>query len=291
MYITYSIKTAFKSLIDEKWINLLCVLTVASSLIIIILMGLFLFNIERLADKLHERYGMVVFLDERLTENEIRSLLSTLQSREEVSSVRYISKESAMKELKEHLKEMSYIFDGLDVNPLTPAVELNIKKKYINAKNIKDLSNDLQKINGIDEIYSAEKIAESINYFYRSLTNLGLIIMITLTSGVIFVIYSTVKILFYRRKEEIEIIKLLGATKSFIRMPFLIEGSIIGFTGGLISIIVSFLFYFAITYRLGSVFPFVETLIFPTEAIFVFLIIGALLGIIGAFIAVGRLRF
>ncbi|MCX8070266.1 MAG: permease-like cell division protein FtsX [Thermodesulfovibrionales bacterium] len=291
MYVSYSIKTGLKSLIQEKWINLLCILTVAGSLLIIILTGLALYNIENLADKLHERYGMVIFLDEKLSENEIRTILSKIERKEEVLSLKYISKDLAMKELKERLKDMSYIFDGLDVNPLTPAVEITIKKNFINSKNVRELAESLKKINGIEDVYSAEKIAESINYFYMSLTNLSIIILITLIVGVIFVVYSTVKILFYRRKEEIDIIKLIGATKSFIRMPFLVEGGIIGFLGGLLSITSAFVFYFALTYRLGMLFPFIDQILFPTEFIIVFPFIGSFLGIVGAFIAVGRLKF
>lgn len=291
MYLSYSIKTGLKSLIQEKWINFLCILTVAGSLLIIILTGLALFNIDNLANKLHERYGMVLFLDEKISDNEIKTILSKIESKEEVSSIRYISKDEALKELKELLKERSYIFDGLEVNPLTPAVELSIKKEFINSKSIRALADDLKKINGIEEIYSAEKIAESIHYFYMSLTNLSLIIFFTLITGIIFVIYSTVKILFYRRNEEVEIIKLIGATRSFIKMPFLVEGAIIGLSGGLISIASAFLFYFVITYRLGYFFPFIDTLLFPTEFIIIFPFIGAFFGFIGAFFAVGRLRF
>ncbi len=291
MYIAYGIKTAVKGIAQEKWINLLSIMTVASSLLIIIFAGLLLYNIEHIASKLHERFGMVVFLDERLQRSDIQSIIEQIEQRDEIEGLRYISKEDALKELKERLKEDSYILEGLDYNPLSPTIELRLKRQYITPQQVASTAREIKAIKGVGDVYSAEKIAEVINAFYRSLSNLSLIVLITLGTGVVFVIYSTVKILFYRRKEEIETIKLLGATKGFIRMPFLVEGGIIGLFGGLISVGLSLLLYFAVTYRLSSVFPLLQTVLYPTEIILLFPLTGAMLGLVGAFIAVGRLRF
>lgn len=291
MYLGYGIKTAIKGMAQEKWINLLCVLTVASSLLIIILTWLLLYNIESVANKLHARFGMVIFLDDKLQPAEIQTIIDKVKQRGEIEELRYISKDDALKELKERLKEESYVFEGLDVNPLSPAIEIRLKKTYINPEQVIGIAKQLKAIEGVDEVYSAEKIAEAINAFYMSLSNLSIIILSTLAVGIIFVVYSTVKILFYRRIEEIETIKLLGATRAFIRMPFLVEGCIIGFLGGLISIGLSLLLYFAVTYRLSSVFPLLQTILYPVEMIPIFPFVGAVLGLLGAFIAVGRLRF
>ncbi len=291
MYILYGAKTAVKSMVQEKWINLLCVMTVASSLLIIVLTGLFIYNIDYLAEKLHERFGMVIFLEDNLSKEEIESIINKVHQRQEVEGLRYISKDEALKELRERLKDDSYIFDGLEVNPLSPALEIKLKRSYINPQQVIKTSTELKTLKGINDVYSAEKIAEVISAFYKSVSNMGLIILATLASGIIFVVYSTVKILFYRRKDEIETLKLLGATRSFIRVPFLFEGGIIGFMGGLISIGISLVFYFAVTYRLSSVFPLLQTLLYPTEIIAIFPLVGIVLGVTGALIAVGRLRF
>jgi cell division transport system permease protein len=148
----------------------------------------------------------------------------------------------------------------------------------------------LKNIQGVDDIYYGEKIAETIYLLKRSVENISIIIFLSIAAGVVFVTYSTVKILFYRKKDEIEIFKLLGATSGFIRTPFIIEGSVIGFFGGVLSIIGALIFYFVITYRLSAVIPILKNLAFPLEFLIALPVIGIFLGIVGSLIAIGRLR-
>lgn len=291
IYLSYSIKSSVKAIAREKWINLLCITTVASSLLMVIMIGLFLYNIHWFVDRLHERFGMVLFLDENISEKDTKEILEKLKKRQEIEGLRYISKDEALKELKESLKDYSYVLEGLEVNPLSPAIEIKLKRSYINPNQVSKTAVELKSIKGVEEVYSAERIADTISTFYRSVTNIGLIIFSTLVLGIVFVIYSTVKILLYRKKDEIETMKLLGATRSFIRTPFLIEGGIIGLLGGLISVGLTVIFYFALTYRLSAVLPAIQTFLFPIEIIVVFPAIGAVLGVVGSFIAVGRLRY
>jgi cell division transport system permease protein len=119
----------------------------------------------------------------------------------------------------------------------------------------------------------------------------GMVLIIALSVGIIFVCYSTVKILFYRRIEEIETFKLLGATKGFIRTPFLIEGAVIGTAGGIVSLMGIFAFYSVILLRLGILLPLFKTILFPTGLFLSLPVIGLFLGMTGAAVALGRLRF
>jgi len=112
-----------------------------------------------------------------------------------------------------------------------------------------------------------------------------------LSTGIIFVCYSTVKILFYRRAEEIETFKLLGATKGFIRTPFLIEGAVIGVCGGLLSLVGCFVLYYTFLLRLSTTMPVFKALLFPADLFLSLPVLGMLLGLVGAAIALGRLRY
>ena len=290
MSISYSFKSAFQSLCREKWINILSILTVTSSLLMITLTFFTLYNIELFTNRLPERFSMVAYLKNTLTPEETQNITSTLQKREDIAAVKYISKEDALTELRQTLKDSGYILEGLDENPLSTSIELKLKKDFVTANSAKQISDDIKKIEGIDDVYYGEKIAEAINLLKKSLRNTSIIIFLIISTGVIFVIYSTVKILFYRRKSEIEILKLLGATKGFIRAPFLIEGGLIGFSGGTLGTIGALLFYFAVTYRLSKVIPILKSLAFPLEILVLLPAIGIILGIIGSVIAIGRLR-
>lgn len=290
MALPYQIKSSIKSLYKEKWINLLSIFTVASSLLIVTLVAFVLYNLKIAADRLPERFSMIAYLKDNLSQEDEQKIINAIKNRGEVERVQYVSKEDALKDLKETMKEASYILEGLDENPLSASVEIKLKKDFVKLISVKDISEEIKKIPGIEEIYYGEKFAEAIYMLKTSLQNMSIIIFGAISAGVIFVIYSTVKILFYRRKEEIEIIKLLGATKGFIRMPFLIEGGIIGFLGGVLGVIGMLLFYFAITYRLSIFIPAVKVLAFPIGILVLLPAIGIALGILGSAIALGRLK-
>ncbi|MBZ0156840.1 MAG: permease-like cell division protein FtsX [Alphaproteobacteria bacterium] len=287
---SYPFRSAFQSLCREKWINILSICTVASSLLIITFTLFFLYNLELFSNRLPERFSMMVSMKDALSEEETHQVLKALQKRPEVAGATYISKESALNELKQTLKDAPHVLEGLDENPLASSVELKLKRDFVTAATAARISEEIRKMPGVESVYYGEKIAEAIHALKRSVQNVSIIIFLTVSLGVVFVTYSTVKILFYRKREEIEIIKLLGATGGFVRMPFLIEGGILGLLGGSIGVIGAFLFYFALTYRLSVVIPLLKTLVFPLEILFALPLVGIILGIIGSAIAIGRLR-
>jgi cell division transport system permease protein len=112
-----------------------------------------------------------------------------------------------------------------------------------------------------------------------------------MSAGMLFVCYSTVKILFYRKEREIETYKLLGATKGFIRTPFLIEGGVIGLSGGFLSFLAMLTLYYFVVLRLSLTFPLFKFILFPIDLSFAIPLSGLFLGITGAAIAIGRIRY
>lgn len=289
MNISYPFKSAFKNLSKEKWINILSIFTVASNLMIMAITALLLYNADYIAKNLPDRFSMTVFFKNNLSDEETEGLLKTLKKRSDIDSIRYVSKDKAMDELKKVLKD-SYLLEGLQENPLLASAEIKFKKELVNPVKLKIISEEIKKLNGIDSVQYGENIVETIYLLKKSIKNASVIIFLLISTAVVFIVYSTVKILFYRRKEEIEIMKLLGATKGFIRKPFLIEGGFIGFSGGVLVTAGLLSFYVAITYRLSSVIPMLKTLILPYEIILLTPLLGIILGIAGSFIALGKLR-
>ncbi len=287
---SYSFKSAFRSLAREKWINILSTLTVGSSLLIITLAVFFLYNIGLIADNLPERFSMMAYLQDSLSQEDALKIMDSLGKKPEVAKLRYISREDALLELKHSLKDSTNLLEGLDDNPLSSSIEIKLRKDFVTPATTARIAGEVGKMPGIDSIYYGERIAEAIHLLKQSVRNISIIIFLTISLGVVFVTYSTVKILFYRKKDEIEILKLLGATGGFIRAPFLIEGGVIGLFGGILGIVGAFVFYFAITYRLSMVIPMLKTLVFPVDVLTALPFIGIILGVIGSAIAIGRTR-
>jgi cell division transport system permease protein len=196
-----------------------------------------------------------------------------------------------MKELKATLKDTEYLLDGLMENPLPDAIEIKLKSNAFTPENIKALTSKLSQIQGIHEIEYGEKMLSSILTIRTGISTVGIIFIAIMASGMIFVCYSTVKILFYRKNIEIETYKLLGATKGFIRAPFVIEGAVIGGLGGILSLIVIFLVYYSVIHRLSLTFALFKAIIFPVEIVLTLPLVGLFLGITGALIAIGRIRY
>lgn len=291
MIAPYALRLAVQSLLREKWINLLSVMTIAAGLFIISVSFFVLYNIDIATKNLPEKFAMTVYLDNSLQKDKLGPLIDSFRKNKAVLSVRYISRDEAMKELKSSLKNSDYILEGLEENPLPESLEIKLKKDEVEAETAQQLASEALKIKGVTEVDYGEKFLSTLQSIKKGFKSAGLAFAAILSTGMIFVCYSTVKILFYRRTEEIETFKLLGATKGFIRTPFLIEGAVIGTCGGLLSLAGCFLLYYTFLLRLSITMPIFKTILFPADLFLPLPIIGMVLGITGAVIALGRLRY
>ena len=291
MYLLYSFRLALQSLWREKWINLLSVLTIAVGLFMIMLTFFVVYNIDLATKKLPARFSVMLYMDNGLSEQETGSIIAQLKKNNAVEQARYIAKDKALEELKGVLKNADYILEGIDENPLPASIEIKLKKESVNIASVKKFASEIKKIKGIAEVEYGEQFLNSIHSIKGMAQAGSLSLIIIMSAGVIFVCYSTIKIAFYRRKEEIETFKLLGATRGFIRAPFVIEGSVIVMSGGIASTAAALAFCHVLFYKVAAAFPILKILVFPFETFPVIPIVGLLLGIEGAVIALGRIRF
>jgi cell division transport system permease protein len=290
MEFSYSTSTAMQSLFREKWINLLSSLTVAASLIVSAVAIISIYNFEIYTHALPERFTMVVYLQDKIEQEEIQELRNLLRAREYVAGTKYISREEALAELKRSLREVSNVFEGIEDNPLSSSIEVRLKPESVSALSAKNIANEIKKFPGVADVNYEEKLAETVHLIKTSVENLSLFILAVIIFIVLFVISSTVKILFYRRRNEIEIIKLLGATGGFIRAPFLIEGGIIGLLGGLFAVIGAVGFYYLTTEVFSAFMPILAKMVMPLEVIVFIPVVGLVMGLAGSLISVGRLK-
>lgn len=287
----YGLKLAAQSLFREKWINLLSVLTIGSGLLVISVAFLAAYNIQAATGRLPEKFSMVVYLEDGVSTLQVNHTIASLKKNPAVSSVTYVSKEAAMKELKAAVRNADELFEGIDENPLPASLEVKLKKDQVGPDTAKKIAAEAQSLDGVKEVDYGEKFLASLYALQRGVKSLGMMLITIMAAGVIFVCYSTVKILFYRRSEEIETFKLLGATGWFIRFPFLLEGSIIGFAGGLLSLAGILSFYYFGLLKLSLTSPVFGAVLFPTNMFLPLPLVGLLLGLAGSAIALGRLRY
>jgi cell division transport system permease protein len=291
MIAPYALKLAIQSLLREKWINLISIMTIAAGLLIISISFLVLYNVDIATKKLPEKFSMTVYLDNGLQNDRLGPIMDSFRKNKAVLSVRYISKNEALNELKASLKNSDYILEGLEENPLPDSLEIKLKKDEVETETARKLAGEALRIKGVKEVDYGEKFLATLNMIKKGVRAIGLVFVAVLSTGIIFVCYSTVKILFYRRTEEVETFKLLGATKGFIRMPFLIEGAVLGVFGGLLSLVGCFFLYYTVLTRLSLTMPVFKAILFPSDLFLTLPLIGTVLGLTGAALALGRLRY
>lgn len=289
----YSFRFALESLKKEFLINLMAALSAGVGLFLVAIVILVFYNMNSITKKLPEKLTIILYLKDNTTKEQRERLLMELKENPRIKSVRLISKEQALDELKRKLKDSSFLMERLDENPLPDSVEIRLRQEGFNEVAINSLLQELRARPEIEDIDYGKELMESMVVIKKLFENFGLAFFLIMVAGIIFNFYTTVKILFYRRKEEIETFKLLGASRGFIRAPFLIEGAVIGVAGGLMASLAIAGLYQALEILSGKI-PFISSFVLSVQIpyfIVALLLAGGLLGIAGAALSIGRIRY
>ncbi len=289
----YSLQTAIKNLWREKWINILTVLTIAVGLLILGTFVLITLNMDSALKRWSKGFGLVVYLEEDLSIAEEGLLKKYFRKDPDVVDIKYISKDSALKELKQTLGAMTSILEGFEENPLPSSFELKLKREVLDPGQIKEKASQIKELHGVEDVQYGEKWLSSLNTMTKSMKIIVVLLGSIIFIAIAFSTYSTIKILFYRRIDEIETLKLLGATRGFIRLPFLLEGLFIGIFGGVAGFLGLLAIYYFTTSKIIEFMPSIKGMMifFPLETYPIAPLVGAVMSLIGSFFAIGKIRY
>ena len=289
----YAFQTVFQSLWREKWINFLTILSISIGLSLLTSFIMITLNMDSVIQRWAKNFGIVVYLNEDLNKKEENALKNRFLKDKDIIEVKYISKEEALKELHKTLGANALVLEGLDENPLPSSFELRLKSSLIKPGLVKNKAVQIERISGVDEVQYGEKWLSSLYTVSKTMKLGAIIIGGAIFIAITFITFSTIKIFFYRRKDEIETLKLLGATRSFIRLPFVLEGLIIGLLGGIISSLVIFGIYSFTSLKMTEFLPSINLVMasLPFQVYLIVPLAGAVVSVIGSFIAVGKIRY
>ncbi len=249
-------------------------------LLIILIFFLLTYNLFISLKIAYDKIEIYAFLDEKTSFSEIKDKISLINGVEEI---RYISKDEALKILKEELKEEASFLENLDRNPLPPSLRIRISPKAKQVDEIKRIEDKLRLIPGIKDVWAGEELISKLVKVLNNIIYIDIGILIVVALSVIFIIFQNIEQSLFNRQREIEIMQLVGATDYFIKAPFYLEGILEGVLGGIFSFILLF-----IIYRIMSLSAI--TLSFPTILLLIFtILIGAFLGGIGSNLALNRI--
>jgi cell division transport system permease protein len=289
----FSCQTAFKNILSEKWINFLTMLSISVGLLLFTSYLTITLNIDTVIKRWGAGFGMVVYLEDGLSMETKDTIKELLKQDPDIIELNYVSSDEALRELREVLGHRSSIVDSLEGNPLPSSFELKLKRDALNPINIEHKAGRIREMTGVEDVQYGEKWLSSLNTISIVMNAIALLLGVVIFIAVAFITYSTIKVLFYRRKDEIETLKLLGATRSFIKMPFLIEGLFIGGVSGVISALSLFALYRFMVMKLAAFLPSIKGLLvsLPPEAYIAIPLAGAVMSLTGSFFATGRIRY
>jgi len=233
-------RQAWQNLDQNPWMNGITLATIALTFLILGLFLLIFLNFQGLMEEWGNRIRVTAYLAEGVKAEQVARLEEEVRGLPEVREVVYRSKEEALKDLEERLRGKKGLLRGLPRNPLPASLEMKLKPVYQNPAGVQAL---IAKFAGGSEIVDWQYGAEWIERFSAFMTLfeiLGVTLGGLLLVAAIFVISNTIRLNIFSRREEIEIMRLVGATGLFIRAPFYVEGLLQGLIGAGLALAVLF---------------------------------------------------
>ena len=276
----FSINEGFKGFFKAR---LATTLSVSSITLTIFLTGLFVvftINLQSWLGFLREKIEIELFVETGSTDKEIEELQNKISKLEAVKNTEYISKEEAANRFEKEFGQN--VYEILEFNPFPPSIIIHLNEGFQNPREISKLKNRIEMYANVDEVFYKKPLLEKIDQYVRIAYILGIVVGIAIIIIAIGLIYNTIRLTIYARKDMIHIMRLVGATEGFIRKPFLVEGLIQGFLGGSLA---SLAVYYSTMLIQVYIYPYVvsDSLIFIGLIIF-----SMIIGFFSAFLSVGK---
>jgi cell division transport system permease protein len=284
MQLRYVLKEGFSGFKRAKLSMFAAVFTICVSLLLLSFFAILFLNANNVVNSLREKVEMEAFLNDQLSNDKITEVKGLVEMLDGIREVRYVSKEEAAKIFQQEFGED--IYKILNFNPLPASLKIFLKDGYKTAKHAEVIVNQVKSIKGVDDVIYRKQLLEMLDERAKLFLwiTLGVGIFITLSSVIL--VANTIRLAIYAKRKIIQTMKLIGATRGFIRLPFLLEGFLQGLLGGLIAAgIVFVLFNYLEQWLTVSLSEFVHVQPYYYSII---VGVGCVLGLFGSMISVRR---
>lgn len=294
--IGFFLSQSFKDFKRHFYLQLSVILIIFFSSFIFGVMLLFVSNLDRVLEKISSDIDITLYLSNDVVPGSEKyvKLEKMLYNSPAVAKVTYISSEEALKKFNEEYSEYNELVDFIGENPLPASFQIRLKDNIDDIK-MHEFQNFISSLGKIDGIENVNITGEWIKRFYSFIAFIKLvaaIIILLIGVGVVFIIYNAIKITIHSRMVQIEIMRLIGATKFFIKGPFIFEGLWQGFIGAVFSIFGLYFVYSILKSNLEEAFSFIFSGLkfeFLDPVLITFIIIGGLLlGTVGSSLSTAR---
>ena len=246
-------------------------------------------NIAKITKDLESELTIIVYLDHNATDEDVENITADLKSQKNIDSIEFISKEKRKIKASKYDEEFGNLLNYMEENPLLDSFVIKVK----NIKKMDKTADYIKTLNKIDSVKYGKSAVETYISAFDVIEKVVIIVVIALIIVTSFLISNTIKLTIFSRRNEIEIRRLVGSSNITIKLPFLIEGFIIGILGSIIPICITIYGYVILYTRLGGhIITNIVNLIEPYNFVFyvslILVLIGALVGMFGSLKAVKK---
>lgn len=288
--LTYLISQAFKSLFRNGMMTFTSIAVLLVCLIVMGSFGVLVINLNYNIDKIDSLNNIVVYCDVNCTDSEVDEIGRQIRAKKAVieDAVEFISKEDALIENRKEKSSYTYVFEEMDARGTNPYPD-----KYIVSYNdpdaVESLRDEIEDIKGVEKVVCRADLAHTISDLKSGVVLVFTCFLIVLFLSSLFVIVNTIKLAVYSRRQEISIMRYVGATKFFITTPFIFEGIIIGLiSSGISYAIVSYIYSSIDGMKIGSLISLMPYSSLYLPILILFVSVGVITGIIGSSISLRK---
>jgi cell division transport system permease protein len=260
-------------------LSTLSVVTIAFSLFAFGLFGLLVLNVDRALRGVEEHVEIVAFLADGTLPESISAAMGDISAFPEVARVDQVSPEQALARARAELPEFQDVFDA---SFLPPSIEVRLKEGHRDPATVKDVTQRIQSYPFVDDVRYGEDWVKKL-YDIRNIAGAaGVALGLLFAAVAVIIIGTTIRMTVLARAREISIMRLVGATDSFVRRPFLIDGFLKGLVGGLLALLLTWGANEVISHNL------IQTTFFDPGTATLGVIGGSIIGVLGSALSVGR---
>lgn len=291
----YSFKQGIKNIWRNKMFSLASIATMAACIFMFGLFYILVSNFTSMVKDAEEGVAVTVFFDEGISDEQIQQIGDQIQSRAEVAKCDYLSADEAWENFKKvYFEGHEDLAEGFaQDNPLANSASYQI---YLNDVSMQEsLVTYLQSLDGVREVNQSEAVANTLTDFNKLIGYVSAGIILILLGVAVFLISNTVTVGISVRREEIAIMKLIGATDFLVRAPFIVEGIVIGLVGAAIPLALLYFMYDRIIIYISQKFSFIGSMMsfISTKTVFhtlipVALLLGVGIGFFGSMITIRK---
>lgn len=284
MHLGYLLKEGLSGFRRAKLSMVAAVVTICISLLLLSFFSILLINANRVIEGLREKVELEIFLADYLTQEETATLQARIAALEAVRAVRYVSKEEAAEIFRQEFGED--IHRVLDFNPLPASFKVFLNDGYKNLAGAEHVYQAAKAMKGVEDVIYRKSLLEMLDQRAQTFLWLALGIGVFIAVSAIFLVANTIRLAIYAKRRIIQTMKLIGATRMFIRIPFILEGLLQGVLGGILAAAIVFLAFQYLGQFLSI--QLTELMSVDQSAYGIIIAMGCLLGILGSVLSIRR---